>query len=185
VARQTLRGFGSCESEYNFCDMARTCSFSELAVAKKSTYYNFCVMCLLAVFVPHRSNKYFHVIASKRNCFEFALYIMTHFQPHRFAYSNYPRRRYRYVTFGALPTLSVRDRAIIVLNDHRFWGWGYASGPSPSGNKLPSSIHGHAARRSALPRERFSPLALFGNGGVACRRPFPKEHRTPVLAEIP
>jgi hypothetical protein len=41
---------------------------------------------------------------------------MTHFRPHRFAYSNYPRRRCRYATFGALPTLSVRDRAIIVLN---------------------------------------------------------------------
>jgi hypothetical protein len=54
----------------------------------------------------------------------------------------------------------VRDRAIIVLNDHRFWG--FASGPSSSGNTLPSSIHGHAARRSALPRERFSPLAFFG-----------------------
>jgi hypothetical protein len=48
----------------------------------------------------------------------------------------------------------VRDRAIIVLNDHRFWG--YASGPSSSGNTLPSSIHGHAARRSAIPRERPS-----------------------------
>jgi hypothetical protein len=54
----------------------------------------------------------------------------------------------------------VRDRAIIVLNDHRFRG--YASGPSSSGNTLPSSIHcwhGHAARRGALPRERFSPMA--------------------------
>jgi hypothetical protein len=60
------------------------------------------------------------------------------------------------------PTLSVRDRAIIVLNDHRFWG--YASGPSSSGNTLPSSIHGHAARRSALPRERFSRvLGMFSN----------------------
>jgi len=63
----------------------------------------------------------------------------------------------------ALPTLSVRDRAIIVLNHHRFWG--YASGPSSSGNTLPSSIHGHAARRSALPRERFSPLALLRHAG--------------------
>jgi hypothetical protein len=60
------------------------------------------------------------------------------------------------------PTLSVRDRAIIVLNDHRFWG--YASGPSSSGNTLPSSIHGHAARRSALPRERFSPLTQRRHG---------------------
>src|SRR5882724_12113404 len=28
------------------------------------TYYNLCVMCLTAAFVPHRPNKYFHVIAS-------------------------------------------------------------------------------------------------------------------------
>jgi hypothetical protein len=59
----------------------------------------------------------------------------------------------------------VRDRAIIVLNDHRFWG--YASGPSSSGNTLPSSIHGHAARRSALPRERFSPMAQSGHGAMS------------------
>ena len=74
MARQTLRGFGGCESEYNFCDMARTlrmgknafrrsCNFKELGVVKRA-YYNFCVMCLMAAFVPHRSNKYFHVIAS-------------------------------------------------------------------------------------------------------------------------
>ena len=31
------------------------------------------------------------------------------------------RRRCRRATFGALPALSVRDRAIIVLNDYRFW----------------------------------------------------------------
>jgi hypothetical protein len=43
-----------------------------------------------------------------------------------------------------------------VLNDHRFWG--YAFGPSSSGNTLPSSIHcwhGHAAppyRASGLVR---------------------------------
>jgi hypothetical protein len=44
---------------------------------------------------------------------------------------------------------------------------GYASGPSSSGTTLPSSIHywhGHAARRSALPRERFSRvLDMFSN----------------------
>jgi len=47
------------------------------------------------------------------------------------------------------------DRAIIMLNDRRFW----ASGPSPSGKTLHRSIHcwhGPAASRSALPRERFS-----------------------------
>jgi hypothetical protein len=52
VARQTLRGFGSCESEYNFCDMARTlrmgenafrgsCNFSELGVVKTAQITTF------------------------------------------------------------------------------------------------------------------------------------------------
>jgi hypothetical protein len=93
----------------------------------------------------------------QRNCFELALYIMT----------ASPIASVR-VFETALPTLSVRVRAIIVLNHHRFWG--YASGPSSSGNTLPSSIHGHAARRSALPRERFSPLALSGRrpGTLPC-----------------
>jgi hypothetical protein len=87
----------------------------------------------------------------QRNCFELALYIMT----------ASPIASVRVFETG-LPTLSVRDRAIIVLNDHRFWG--YASGPSSSGNTLPSSIHGHAARRSALPRERFSRvLGMFSS----------------------
>jgi hypothetical protein len=44
---------------------------------------------------------------------------------------------------------------MIVLNDHRFRE--YASGASLSGDTLPSSIDGHAARRGALPRERFGP----------------------------
>jgi hypothetical protein len=29
AARQTLRGFDGCESEYNFCDMARTLRMGE------------------------------------------------------------------------------------------------------------------------------------------------------------
>jgi hypothetical protein len=63
------------ECRHNFCDMARTlrmgentfrrpCNFKELRVVKKDTYYNLCVMCLMAAFVPHRPNKYFHVTAS-------------------------------------------------------------------------------------------------------------------------
>jgi len=32
-ARQTLRGFGGCEYEYNFCDMARTLRVGENAFA--------------------------------------------------------------------------------------------------------------------------------------------------------
>src|SRR4030088_2865327 len=31
---------------------------------KKGTYFNLCVICLMAAFVPHRLNKYFHVTAS-------------------------------------------------------------------------------------------------------------------------
>jgi hypothetical protein len=55
VARQTLWGFGGCEREYNFCDMARTLRMGENA---------FRCSCNFREFVPHRSNKYFHVIAS-------------------------------------------------------------------------------------------------------------------------
>jgi hypothetical protein len=47
VVRQTLRGFGGCGCEYNFCDMARTlrmgenafrrsCNFRELGVVKRA-----------------------------------------------------------------------------------------------------------------------------------------------------
>ena len=77
---------------------------------------------------------------------------------------NCPRCRCRLATSGALPTPSMRDRAIIMLNDRRFWG--HASGPSSSGKTLHRFIHywhAHAGRRSALPRERFSPLAQNGH----------------------
>jgi len=54
-ARQTLRGFGGCEYEYNFCDMARTlrmgenafrrsCNFRELGVVKKA-HITTCALC--------------------------------------------------------------------------------------------------------------------------------------------
>jgi hypothetical protein len=91
----------------------------------------------------------------------------------------------RYVR--TLATLSVRDRAIIVLNDHRFWG--YASGPSSSGNTLPSSIHcwhGHAARRSALPRERFSLMAQSGGPEMSALAPLlgAKRKSAPALIYV-
>ncbi len=38
--------------------------------------------------------------------------------------------------------------------------------------------HGHAARRSALPRERFSPLALFGPGAMSDLSPLRAQKRT-------
>src|SRR5260221_13095073 len=70
----------------------------------------------------------------------------------------------------ALPTLSVRDRAIMVLNHHRFWG--YASGPSSSGNTLPSSMHGNTL--AAVPY-RASGLVLCPNNGHRLpNRPCPK-----------
>ena len=118
-------------------------------------------MCLMAAFVPHRSNKYFHVIASNELFRARLIYHHCIFNRIGSDIRNFPRCRCRRAWFGARPKLSVRDRAIIVLNDHRFWR--YASGPSSSGNTLPSSVQGYAARRSALPRERFSPLALSGH----------------------
>jgi hypothetical protein len=86
----------------------------------------------------------------------------------------------RLAKFGALPTPSMIDRAIIMLNNHRFWG--YASSPSLSGKTLRRSIHcwhGHAARRSALPRERFSPLKAKPTSRLHIRTSQfdPKRHR--------
>ena len=149
AARQTLRGFGG-EFEYNFCDMARTlrmgenafrhpCNFKELRVVKKGTYYSLCVMCLMAAFVPHRP-KIFPRDSVQRNCFEFALYTTRDHDciSDRIGSGirNCPRCRCRLATFDALPTPSMIARAIITLNDHRFWG--HVSGPSSSGKTLPS-----------------------------------------------
>ena len=78
VARLRVRRYGdsaAVECEYNFCDMARTlrlggngfrrpCNFKELRVVKKAHITTWCVMYLMAAFVPHRPNKYFHVTAS-------------------------------------------------------------------------------------------------------------------------
>jgi hypothetical protein len=114
----------------------------------------------------------------RRNYFELALYIMSASPIASVrAFETVRDADVVCAKFGALPTLSVQDRAIIVLNDHRFWG--YASGPSSSGNTLPSSIHGYAARRSALPRERFSPSALFGHGAMSGRSPLCAPRRRP------
>jgi hypothetical protein len=80
VVRWRVRRYGDLtavvpECEYNFCDMARTlrmgentfrrpCNFKELRVVKKAHITTWCVMCLMAAFVPHRPNKYFQVTAS-------------------------------------------------------------------------------------------------------------------------
>ena len=123
-------------------------------------------MCLMAASVPHRPNKYFHVTASNGTVSNspYTPLAITTASPSASVRVFDPRCRCRLVTFAALPTPSMIERAIILLTDQRFWG--HASGPSSSGKTLPCSIHcghGHAARRSALPRERFRPLTRFGH----------------------
>jgi len=103
----------------------------------------------MAAFVPHRSNKYFHVMASNGIVSSCLIYHRCISNRTGFGYSN-----------CAPNVVGARSS---VLNHHRFWG--YTSGPSSSRNTLPSTIHGHAACRSALPRERFSPLARNGRTG--------------------
>ena len=115
----------------------------------------------MAASVPHRPNKYFHVTASNGTVSNspYTPLAITTASPSALVRVFDPRCRCRLVTFAALPTPSMIERAIILLTDQRFWG--HASGPSSSGKTLPCSIHcwhGHAARRSALPRERFRPL---------------------------
>ena len=117
-------------------------------------------MCLLAAFVPHRPNKYFHVTASNgivSNSPYTPLAIMTA-SPIASVRVFDPRCRCRLATFAALPMPSMIE-PIIMLTDHPLLA------PHRQVRRCHRSIHcwhGHAARRSALPRERFSPLALFG-----------------------
>jgi hypothetical protein len=88
-----------------------------------------------------------------------------------------PRCGCQLATFGALPTPSTIYREIIMLNNHRFWG--HASGSSSSSGKTLSSFHPLLARpcRSALPRERFSPLTLSGN--------VPRRKSSSLYGELP
>jgi hypothetical protein len=118
-------------------------------------------MCLLAAFVPHRPNKYFHVTASNgivSNSPYTPLAIMTA-SPIASVRVFDPRCRCRLATFAALPTPSMIE-PIIMLTDHP------PLAPHRQVRRCHRSIHcghGHAARRSALPRERFSPLTRNGH----------------------
>jgi hypothetical protein len=89
----------------------------------------------------------------QRNCFELALYTTRDHDciSNRIGSGirNYPRCRCRLATFGAPPTPSMINRAIIMLNDHRFRG--HASGPSSSGKTLPS-VHPLLARPCCSPQ---------------------------------
>jgi hypothetical protein len=125
-------------------------------------------MCLVAAFVSHRPNKYFHVTASNgivSSSPYTPLAIMTAFPIASFRAFETVRDA-DVATFGALPMPSMIDRSIIMLNDHR--SWGHDSGPSSSGKTLPS-FHPPWPCRSPqrLPRERFSPLALFRHGAMS------------------
>src|SRR5882672_10240332 len=88
----------------------RSCNFSELGVVKRHILQ-------LVRYVPDGSlcrasvEQIFPRDGVQRNCFELAIYVMT----------ASPIASVR-VFETALPTLSVRDRAIIVLNHHRFLG---------------------------------------------------------------
>jgi hypothetical protein len=172
MARQTLRGFAGCESEYNFCDMARTlrmgekafrrsCNFRELVRrCKNGTYYNFCVMRLMAAFVPHRSNKYFHVIASNG------------------IVSSSPYISSLHLVASVRVFETFHDADVVALGSvraHRCWCEIARSSCRTiigSGDLLlvlhrqaPSSIHGYDTHRSALPRERFRPMGQNGPRG--------------------
>ena len=100
-------------------------------------------MCLMAAFVPHRPNKYFHLTASNgivSNSSYTPLAIMT-------ASSIVSVRVFEtlhdadVVSLRSVcpPTPSMIDREIIMLNDRRFCG--PASGLSSSGKTLHRSIH--------------------------------------------
>jgi hypothetical protein len=140
-------------------------------------------MCLLAAFVPHRPNKYFHVTASNgivSNSPYTPLAIMTA-SPIASVRVFDPRCRCRLATFAALPTPSMIEQ-IIMLTDHPLLA------PHRQVRRCHRSIHcwhGHAARRSALPRERFSPMALFGLGNGVSRCPFIGAKQTSQIRDRP
>jgi hypothetical protein len=114
----------------------------------------------MAAFVPHRLNKYCHVTASN------GIVLSSPYTPLAILTASpiasvrvfEPVRDADVGSLRALPTPSTIYREIIMLNHHRFWG--HASGPSSSSGKTLSSFHPLLARpcRSALPRERFSPM---------------------------
>ena len=117
-------------------------------------------MYLTAAFVPHRPNKYCHVTASSGIVLSSPytpLAIMTA-SPIASVRVFETVRDADLATFGALPTSSMIDRAIIMLNDHRFWG--HASGPSSSDAPIVPSTAGTTVPPAAAPY-RASGLVLW------------------------
>ena len=137
---------------------SRPLQFQRVTRCKKGTYFNLCVMCLMAAFVPHRPNKYFHVTASNgivSNSPYTPLAIITA-SPIASVRVFETVRDADVVSLRSLrfPTPSMIERAIIMLTDHRFGG--HASGPSSSGKTLPS-FHPLRARPCRSPQRPTAP----------------------------
>src|SRR5882672_8306460 len=142
------------ECEYNFCDIARTlgentfrrpCNFKELRAVKRAHITTL-------RYVPDGSlctasgEQIFPRDSVQRNCFKLALYTT------------------RDHDCIASPIASVRVFKTVCDAD-------VGSLRSVRSHRSIHCWHGHAARRSALPRERFSPLARNGHADCIARCP--------------
>ena len=138
-------------------------------------------MCLMAAFVPHRPNKYFHVtasngIVSSSPYTPLAIMTASPIASVRVFETSAMRTSSRYVRCA--PN-AVDDRS----RDHhaeRSSVLGTCFWPSSSSGKTLSSFHPLLARpcRSALPRERFSPMAQSGHGAMSAMSPLCAPKRT-------
>jgi hypothetical protein len=148
VARSRVRRYGDlaavvAECEYNFAIWHEFCEWVKTPFAAPVTSKSYALQKghILQRYVPDGSlctasaEQIFPRDRVQRNCLKFALYTPRDHGciSNRMGSGirNCPRYRCRLATFGALPTSSMIDRAIIMLNDHRFWG--NASGRPSSG----------------------------------------------------
>jgi len=186
VARQTLWDLTAVvtECEYNFCDMARIlrtgentfrrpCNFKELRVVKGRTLQ-------LVRYVPDGSlctasaEQIFPRDSVQRNCFELALYTTRDHDciSDRIGWgirnirdadvgslrSVRSQRRRRYIARSSCRTIIGSGDMLLAPHHHQL----------RRSHRSIHCWHGHAARRSALPRERFSPMTRSGR--QLCRR---------------
>ena len=128
-------------------------------------------MCLMAAFCTASAEQILPRDSVQRNCFKLALYTTRDHD----CISNRigsgirtcPRCGCRLATFGALPTPSTIYRAIIMLNNHRFWG--HASGPSSSSGKTLSSFHPLLARPCRSTQRPTARAVSFNGTKRTCR----------------
>src|SRR5450432_2659142 len=140
----------------------RSCNFKELRVVKKA-HITTCALCACWHLCTASAEQIFPRDRVQRNCFELALYTTRDHDcsSNRIGSGirNCPPCRRRITTTGALPTPSTIDRAIIMLNDCRFWG--HASGPSSPSKTLHRFIrYWHTVPPAAAPY-RASGLVLW------------------------